>query len=81
VDLVVSDVVMPHMGGAELAARLRSMNPGVRVLFMSGYTERGATFQLTPGSSFLQKPFTAAMLAHRVRELLDAPPDRGNAHP
>ena len=81
VDLVVSDVVMPHMGGAELAQRLRALNPGIRVLFMSGYTERGATFQLTPGAAFLQKPFSAATLAHRVRELLDAAPERASALP
>ncbi len=81
-DLLLTDVVMPRLGGVELAARLRETRPGLRVVFMSGYTERGAAFQdLGEGSTFLQKPFTPALLAHRVRDLLDGPPPRGASDP
>ena len=77
IDLLVSDVVMPHMGGQELADLLRATTPGLRVLFVSGYTDR-AVFRhelLAAGSTFLQKPFSPAALARRVREVLDAGAD------
>ena len=78
VDLLVTDVVMPQIGGEDLAARLRALWPGLLVLYISGYTERGfASRGLAPGSAFLQKPFTPAALAHRVRELLDTRPAAG----
>jgi two-component system cell cycle sensor histidine kinase/response regulator CckA len=73
-DLVVSDVVMPHIGGRELAERLTALRPGLRVLFLSGYADdeavRHGVFQ--SDVAFLQKPFTTARLAQKVRELLDA---------
>lgn len=72
VDLVVTDTVMPHMGGEELAARIRSERPGTKVLLVSGYTERGDALQgaLVDGTAFLQKPYTLAALAHKIRDLL-----------
>jgi FixJ family two-component response regulator len=70
---VLSDVVMPAMGGGELAARLANSHPGLPVLLMSGYTDdvivrRGL---LEASASFLQKPFTAASLTMAVRKVLD----------
>jgi CheY-like chemotaxis protein len=74
IDLVVTDVVMPEMGGRELAQRLAVLEPGLPVLFTSGYTgddviQRGL---LEAGAPFQQKPFTPEALAAAVREMLDA---------
>jgi two-component system cell cycle sensor histidine kinase/response regulator CckA len=74
VDLVISDVVMPEMGGRELARRLALLRPSLPVLFISGYTgedviDRGL---LDPGAPFEQKPFAPDGLARKVREMLDA---------
>jgi PAS domain S-box-containing protein len=72
-DLVLSDVIMPAMNGPQLVARLRARRPGLRVLFMSGYTD-GALTQAgldSGGSSFLQKPFIAPALIAKVAEVLD----------
>lgn len=74
-DLLVTDIVMPRMGGRELAETLRRQRPGLKVLFVSGYTE-GAIAQsedLAPGTAFLHKPFTPEDLARKIRELIDAP--------
>jgi nitrogen-specific signal transduction histidine kinase len=74
IDLLLTDVVMPHMGGPALVAQLAVARPSLKVLFISGYTDnmfvdRG---QLDPGINLLQKPFTSAALARKVREILDA---------
>jgi PAS domain S-box-containing protein len=75
IDLLLTDVMMPNMGGHELAGRMVAAHPGLRVLFVSGYSEsdagrQGASDQLR---SFLAKPFTLDDLAIRLRELLDGP--------
>jgi two-component system cell cycle sensor histidine kinase/response regulator CckA len=71
IDLLLSDVVMPGMGGAELADRLRRAQPGVRVLHMSGYTSGiGGPDPRTVLPELIEKPFTAAELLRRVRALL-----------
>jgi len=70
-DLLASDAIMPHMGGTDLAERVRAVRPATRVLFFSGYTPDGAPLPSGPGMAFLQKPFTPALLARKVRELLD----------
>jgi PAS domain S-box-containing protein len=80
VDLLLTDVVMPVMAGPDLAAKLLALRPGLRVLFVSGYTEdaglRSGT--LPPGQAFLQKPFTGDELARTVRTVLDmAVPEPG----
>jgi two-component system cell cycle sensor histidine kinase/response regulator CckA len=72
IHLLVTDVVMPHMGGRQLAERLSSGRPNMKILFMSGYTDQAIVHrELTPGAAFLQKPFAPAALARRVRNLLD----------
>jgi CheY-like chemotaxis protein len=76
VDLVISDVVMPEMGGRELGRRLAELRPALPILFISGYTgedviQRGL---LDPGVPFQQKPFAPESLACKVREMLDATP-------
>ncbi len=74
VDLVVTDVVMPEMGGLELAAALHELHPRTKVIFLSGYTDEAKLHdqvrdRTTP---FIGKPYTAKELTSRVREVLDA---------
>jgi len=72
VDLLLTDIVMPGMGGRALAAQFTARRPGTRVLFMSGYPAAaiGRHQMLERGLAFLQKPFSAAALAQKVREVL-----------
>jgi two-component system cell cycle sensor histidine kinase/response regulator CckA len=74
IQLVITDVVMPGMGGRELADRLRQSRPTTRVLFVSGYTE-GAVQQrgVEPDGGFLPKPFSLSVLGRKVRELIESP--------
>jgi PAS domain S-box-containing protein len=73
IDLVITDVVMPVMGGRELAARLSEKWPAMKIIFTSGYIEDAITRQhtLEPRSGFIQKPFTPRALARIVRDVLD----------
>ena len=73
IHLLLTDVIMPQMGGKELAGRFLEMHPETKVLYTSGYrddviVERGV---LNPEVSFIQKPFTPASLAQKVRRVLD----------
>ena len=73
IDLLLTDVVMPGMGGCELASRLQSVRPEIKVLYVSGYTN-GSFMELgiSPNSdAFLQKPFNLADLARRIRKILE----------
>ena len=65
---------MPQMGGKELADRLKSLRPEIRVLFTSGYTDDAIVHQgvLDAGIAFLPKPFTSTSLARKVREVLNS---------
>lgn len=78
IHLLVTDVVMPGMGGRELSEQVASRHPVMKVLFISGYTDdavirRGA---LRAGSFFLQKPFSPEAIARKVREVLDTPREK-----
>ena len=76
VELIVSDMVMPEMTGRELAQAIRALDPELAMLFMSGYTEDAVMRQsfLEPGTAFIEKPFTPAAFARKVREVLDRVP-------
>jgi two-component system cell cycle sensor histidine kinase/response regulator CckA len=69
IDVLVTDIVMPGMGGAELYAWLKSQCPDVRVIFISGYMEREPI-----EAGFLKKPFTPQALVEKVRDLLASSP-------
>jgi two-component system cell cycle sensor histidine kinase/response regulator CckA len=72
IDLVLSDVVMPHMGVAELATRLREYRPNVRLMFMSGYNEAAVHRHgvVAAGAGLIEKPFTPEALSQRVKDAL-----------
>jgi CheY-like chemotaxis protein len=72
IHLLLTDMVMPHMSGPELADRLSSVRPAMKVLFMSGYVDRTAVPDFA-SVSFLQKPFTPETLSRKVRLILDRP--------
>ena len=73
IHLLMTDVVMPQMGGKELADQMKILKPGVKVLYISGYTDDAIVQHgvLAPGTHFLQKPFSLKTLSHKVREALD----------
>src|SRR5262249_38208562 len=72
IHLLLTDVVMPGMNGRDLAARLTETRPELRVLFMSGYTEKAIAHHAVLDSevAYIQKPFTPDTLAEKVREVL-----------
>jgi len=76
IDLLLTDVIMPGMNGREMAAQITNLLPGLRVLYMSGYTENaiGHDGTLDAGINLLQKPFSLPALKDRVREVLDSEP-------
>lgn len=73
IHLLVTDVVMPYMGGSELVKRMKTLHSEIRVLFISGYTDHAITYHegLKPGTPFLQKPFSPTALTKKIREVLD----------
>jgi two-component system, cell cycle sensor histidine kinase and response regulator CckA len=73
IDLLLTDMVMPQMGGLELANQLNVLCPETKVIFTSGYTDDPIIHEGTPDSSmeFIQKPFVPAALALKVRSVLD----------
>jgi CheY-like chemotaxis protein len=74
IHLVLTDVVMPGIGGRELVRQLGAIRPGTKVLYISGYSDEAIARHgvLDPGTAFLQKPFTPDGLANKVRAVLDA---------
>ncbi|MEN8149698.1 MAG: PAS domain S-box protein [Planctomycetota bacterium] len=81
IDLLLTDVIMPRMGGRELARKLAEESPDTRILFMSGYTDAAIASEGVFGRNvaFLQKPFGLSGLTRKVREVLDGPPWRAGA--
>jgi CheY-like chemotaxis protein len=77
IDLMITDIVMPGMTGPEVAGQLAVLSPGTKVLYISGYPEDLIAHQgvLDPGVAYLSKPFTAAALAEKVRDVLNKPRD------
>jgi DNA-binding NtrC family response regulator len=73
IHLAVTDVVMPHMSGGQLAKELLTLRPETRVLFVSGYAGQTVINHKVAdlGTNFLQKPFTLSQLANKVRSVLD----------
>ncbi len=75
IDLLLTDVVMPRMSGAETAARLLAVRPGLKLLYMSGYTDDAVVLHGVQRSeaALVQKPITPELLLSKVREVLDSP--------
>jgi CheY-like chemotaxis protein len=75
IDVLITDLVMPQMGGIELSQQLISRNPKLKILYMSGYTEDSVIREgmLEPGAFFLQKPASMQVLLQKVRDLLSGP--------
>ena len=73
IDMLLTDVIMPEMGGRQLADAIAVKRPGIKVLFTSGYTDDAIVCQgvLEPGIAFIQKPYRPKALARKVRETLD----------
>ena len=73
IDVVLTDVVMPGTSGPELTSRLVERRPGLKVIYMSGYTDEAIVQHgvLKPGIAFLHKPFTSEALGRKIREVLD----------
>ena len=76
IELAITDVVMPHMGGRHVVEKLRSLRPETRILYMSGYTDDTVLRHgvAKAEAAFLQKPFTADALTRKVQEVLEEPP-------
>lgn len=76
VQLLMTDVVMPGISGRELADRVKRLRPEIKILYMSGYTDQAVVHHgiLESDAILLQKPFTLAALASKLRELLTATP-------
>ncbi len=75
IHLILTDVVMPQIGGRELVEQLAPLRRDMKVLYMSGYTDDAIVHHgvLEEGTAFIGKPFTPDALARKVREILDAP--------
>jgi PAS domain S-box-containing protein len=82
IDLLLTDVVMPKLNGRQVYERVVARHPGIKVIFMSGYTDEVVSHHggFLEGARFLQKPFDAATLVRKVRDVLDEPPG-GHAPP
>jgi signal transduction histidine kinase len=82
VELVVADVILPEVSGPEVVRQVTSLRPGIRALFISGYTDEAVLRHglLEPDASFLSKPFMPEALARKVREVLDGTGQRSGSY-
>jgi response regulator RpfG family c-di-GMP phosphodiesterase len=83
IDLLITDLIMPGMGGRDVARKIRRMRPETSVLYISGYTDTALQHSgaLQRSMSFLGKPFTPEALSRKVREVLEAQePEAGERH-
>jgi len=76
-DILITDVVMPKIGGEELVQKTRILRPNIKVLFMSGYPQRASSSESSPKKEvkltpFIEKPFSPEQFAQKVRDILDA---------
>jgi two-component system, cell cycle sensor histidine kinase and response regulator CckA len=71
IQLLMTDILMPKMGGIELAERLSTLRPELKVLYTSGYNDSASSLQRVAGARYLQKPYAMKELARTLRELLD----------
>jgi two-component system cell cycle sensor histidine kinase/response regulator CckA len=79
VHLVLTDMIMPHMNGTELAQHVSQKHPNLPIIFMSGYNDDPVVRGMERGGSiFLAKPFTASALAEKIRQALDHARNGGN---
>jgi CheY-like chemotaxis protein len=78
-DLLLTDVVLPGKNGRELADEVERERPGMKIIFMTGYSRNAIVHQgrLDRGTELLQKPLTERALARKIRQVLDATPSRG----
>lgn len=76
IDLLITDVHLPDIGGGEVAREIAKVQPRIRVLYLSGYSDEMLLDQgiATETASFIQKPFSSEVLRRRIRSLLKAPP-------
>ena len=81
IQMVITDVVMPEIGGRMLVEQISALRPGIKVLYVSGYTDDTVIRHgvLEEGTAFLQKPFTPVALANKVRDVLDKPSTQHSA--
>jgi two-component system cell cycle sensor histidine kinase/response regulator CckA len=71
IQLLITDVLMPKLGGIELAERLSGLNPQLKVLYTSGYNDSGGNLLMVAGARYLQKPYAMEDPARTLHELLD----------
>jgi CheY-like chemotaxis protein len=77
-DLLITDMVMPEMGGASLAEEAKKLIPNLKIIFMSGYTDRAIDEKLLgPGTEFLQKPVSLDVFARTIRKLIENKSENG----
>ena len=81
IDLVMTDMVMPEMGGRMMADWLKAGNPDIKILFTSGYTECGRAGEIDPDIDFIPKPYTPTNLLRKVREVIDRPAPNFSTQP